>query len=83
MKGLVSYKKKLKNLQEKIVFWVPSLPTLTWDLLYVVFSFNILSLIQALTNNLKLNNMNNNRRLCPKLKIKSNLQDKISLLNTR
>ena len=46
-----------KNIQEKISLGVKA-PLITLNLLCLVLSFNILSLNQTLTNNLKLNNNN-------------------------
>ena len=52
-----------KNIQEKISLGVKA-PLITLNLLCIVLSFNILSLNQTLTNNLKLNN--NNKKCSPK-----------------
>ena len=52
-----------KNIQERISLWVKA-PLITLNLLCMVLPFNILSLNQTLTNNLKL--YNNNKKFSPK-----------------
>ena len=52
-----------QDIQEKITLGVKA-PLITLTLLCIVLSFNILSLNQILTNNLKLNN--NNKKCSPK-----------------
>ena len=52
-----------KNIQERMSLWVKA-SLITLNLLCMVLPFNILSLNQTLTNNLKL--YNNNKKFSPK-----------------